>query len=49
MGLATCDTNQVLWQVITPVFEAFKHVVLKLLLIIECLHGNYDFGPISPQ
>jgi hypothetical protein len=38
MGLAPCGTSQVLWQVITLIFEAFKHVVFKLLLIIErCL------------
>jgi hypothetical protein len=48
MGLATCDTNQVLWQVITLVFEAFKNVVLKLLLIIEHLLGYYSFDPVSP-
>jgi hypothetical protein len=36
MGLSPCGTSQVLWQVITLIFEAFKHVVLKLLLIIEC-------------
>jgi hypothetical protein len=34
MGLAPCGTSQVLWHVITLIFEAFKHVVFKLLLII---------------
>jgi hypothetical protein len=34
MGLAPCGTSKVLWQVITLIFEAFKLVVLKLLLII---------------
>jgi hypothetical protein len=43
MGLAPCCTSQVLWQVITLIFEAFKHVVLKLLLIIERLLGHYAF------
>jgi hypothetical protein len=48
MGLAPCSTSQVLWQVITLIFEAFKHVVLKLLLIIERLLGHYAFDPVSP-
>jgi hypothetical protein len=48
MGLAPCSTSQVLWKVITLVFEAFKHVVLKLLLIIECLLGQYAFDHVSP-
>jgi hypothetical protein len=48
MGLAPCGTSQVLWQVITLIFEAFKHVVFKLLLIIECLLGHYTFDPVSP-
>jgi hypothetical protein len=46
MGLAPCGTSQVLWQVITLIFEAFKHV-FKLLLIIKCLLGHYAFDPVS--
>jgi hypothetical protein len=34
MGLAPYSTSQVLWQVITLIFKAFKHVVFELLLII---------------
>jgi hypothetical protein len=48
MGLAPCGTSQVLWQVITLIFEAFKHVVFKLLFIIERLLGYYSFDPVSP-
>jgi hypothetical protein len=48
MGLASCSTSQVLWQVITLIFEAFKHVVFKLLLIIERLLGHNAFDPVSP-
>jgi hypothetical protein len=48
MGLAPCGTSQVLWQVITLIFEAFKHVGLKLLLIIECMLGHYAFDHVSP-
>jgi hypothetical protein len=48
MGLAPFDTIKVLWQVITLIFEAFKHVVFKLLLIIECLPGNCAFDLVSP-
>jgi hypothetical protein len=28
--------------------EAFKHVLLKLLLIIKRLHGHYAFDLVSP-
>jgi hypothetical protein len=48
MGLAPCGTSQVLWQVITLIFEAFKHVVLELLLIIEHLLAHYAFDLVSP-
>jgi len=48
MGLSPCGTSQVLWQVITLIFEAFKHVVFKLFFIIERLLGHYVFDPISP-
>jgi hypothetical protein len=48
LGLGPCGTSQVLWQVITLIFEAFKHVVLKLFLIIERLLGHYAFDPVSP-
>jgi len=48
MGLAPCGTSQVLWKVIILIFEAFNHVVLKLLLIIEYLVGHYSFDPVSP-
>jgi hypothetical protein len=48
MGLVPCGTSQVLWQVITLIFEAFKHVVLKLFSIIECMLGHYAFDLISP-
>jgi hypothetical protein len=48
MGLAPCGTSQVSWQVITLIFEAFKHVVFKLFFIIECLLGHYDFDLVSP-
>jgi len=48
MGLAPSGTSHVLWQVITLIFEAFKHVVLKLLLITEHLFGHYAFDPDSP-
>jgi hypothetical protein len=48
MGLAPCGTSQVLWQVITLIFEALKHVVFKLLLIIERLLGHYAFVHVSP-
>jgi hypothetical protein len=48
MGLAPCGTSQVLWQVITLIFKAFKHVVFKLLLIIERLLGHYAFDLVSP-
>jgi hypothetical protein len=37
LGLAPSGTSQVLWQVITLIFEAFKHVVLELHLIIKCI------------
>jgi hypothetical protein len=47
MGLSLCNTSHVLWQVITLILEAFKHVVLNLLLIIEPLLGHYSFDPIS--
>jgi hypothetical protein len=43
VGLYPCDTSQVLWQVITLIFYAFKHVVFKFLLIIERLLGHYAF------
>jgi hypothetical protein len=46
--LTPCGASQVLWQVITLIFEAFKDVVLKFLLIIEHLLGHYAFDPISP-
>jgi hypothetical protein len=48
MSLAPCDTSKVLWQVITLIFEPFKHVVFKLLLIIEFLLGNYAFNYVLP-
>jgi hypothetical protein len=48
MGLAPCGTSQVLWQVITLIFKAFKHVVFELLLIIERLLGHYAFDLVSP-
>jgi hypothetical protein len=48
MGLAPCGTSQVLWQVITLIFKAFKHVGFELLLIMECLLGCYAFDPVSP-
>jgi hypothetical protein len=48
MRLAPCGTSQVLWQVITLIFEAFKHVVFKMLFIMERLCGHYAFDPISP-
>jgi hypothetical protein len=48
MGLVPCGTSQVLWQVITLIFEGFKHVVFKILLIIEHMLGNYDFDHVSP-
>jgi hypothetical protein len=48
MGLSPCSTSQVLWKVITLIFKAFKHVVFKLLLIIERLLGYYAFDPFSP-
>ena len=47
-SLAPCDTSQVLWHVITLIFEAFKHVVFKLLLTIERLLGHYAFDHVSP-
>jgi len=37
MGLSPCGTSQVLWQVITLIFEVFRHVVFKLFLVIELL------------
>jgi hypothetical protein len=43
MGLAPCGTSQVLWQVITLIFKAFKHVVFELLLIIEHLAWTLCF------
>jgi len=48
MVLAPCVTSQVLWQVINIIFNSFKHVVFKLLLIIEHMLGHYAFNPISP-
>jgi hypothetical protein len=48
MGLAPCGTSQVLWQVITLIFKAFKHVVFELLLIIEHMLGHYAFDLVSP-
>jgi hypothetical protein len=48
MGLASCGTSQVLWQLITLILEAFKHVVFKIILIIECLLGHYYFDLVSP-
>jgi hypothetical protein len=48
MGLASCATSQVLWQLITLILEAFKHVVFKIILIIECLLGHYSFDLVSP-
>ena len=48
MGLAPCGRSQVLWQVITLIFEAFEHVLLRLLLIIECLLGHFVFDLVSP-
>jgi hypothetical protein len=48
MNLSPCGTSQVLWQLITIIFEAFKHVVFKPLFIIECLLGHYDFNHVSP-
>jgi hypothetical protein len=48
MGLSSCGTSQVLWQVITQIFEEFKHVVFKLLLIIERMLGHYSFDLVSP-
>jgi hypothetical protein len=48
MVLAPCGTSQVLWQVITLIFKAFKDVVFEMILIIENLLGHYAFDPISP-
>jgi hypothetical protein len=48
MGLAPCGTSQVLWQVITLIFKAFKHVVFEILLFIEFKVGHYDFDHVSP-
>ena len=33
---------------VTLILEAFEYVALNILLIMECLLGNYDFLPISP-
>jgi hypothetical protein len=48
MDLAPCDTSQVLWQVITLIFDEFKHVVFKFILIIEIFLGHYSFDLVSP-
>jgi hypothetical protein len=33
---------------VTLIFEAFKYIALKILLIIEHLFGHYAFGLVSP-
>jgi hypothetical protein len=48
MGIAPCGTSHVLREVITLIFEAFKHVVFKMILIIERLLGHYAFDLVSP-
>jgi hypothetical protein len=48
LGLDPCGTSQVLWQLMTLIFEAFKHVVLEFLLIIKRLLGHYAFDHVSP-
>jgi hypothetical protein len=39
LGLVPCGTSHVFWQVITLIFEAFKHVVLYFISWEEGVEG----------